>query len=86
MKPGRITGALGGLFGAIGAIADAAKPDPVRARRRQILKWRTQAAALRVKAKHAPVRKRDRLLAKARAIEQTLRDEGLEVDSDEMDP
>ena len=80
MKPGRITGALGGLFGMVGAIVTAATPTP----QDRIIAKRNKAKALRRRAERALANgKRDKhrkLTDKAESIEDTLRAEGVLVD------
>ena len=78
MKAGRITGALGGLFGMIGSIANAARRDPIAVRERQSARLHEKVEKLRAKAKHeANPKKRDILLARALGIEKTLRRKGM---------
>ena len=80
MKPGKITGALGGLFGMIGSIATAAKRDPIQIR----TALRDKAKKKRRNAEKALANgKRDkhrRLMDEAESIEQSLRDEGFAVE------
>ena len=86
MKPGRITGALGGLFGMIGSIATAAKPDPIIRRGKYLRRRLQRRARLLAKAGGTTNKgKRALWLAQARAIVAELESAGFELQPGDLD-